>query len=46
MPAGLDPRLVTETLVSPLVLDALSGDDHLPELAQFVVDRFLNSYRS
>ncbi len=39
-------RLVTQTLVGPLVLAALSGDDHLAELAAFVVERFLDSYRS
>lgn len=46
VPAGLDPRLVTQTLVGPLVLAALSGDDHLPELAEFVLERFLGSYRA
>lgn len=46
VPAGLEPRLVTQTLVGPLVLAALSGDDHLAELAAFVVERFLDSYRS
>lgn len=46
VPAGLDPRLVTQTLIGPLVLAALSGDAHLGELASFVVGRFLDSYRS
>ncbi len=45
VPAGLDPRLVTQTLIGPLVLAALSGDGHLPELAAFVLERFLDSYR-
>jgi len=46
VPAGLDPRLVTQTLIGPLVLAALSGDGHLGELADFVVERFVGSYRS
>ncbi len=46
VPAGLDPRIVTNALIGPLVLAALSGDDHIGELADFVVDRFLTSYRS
>ncbi|MGD9705755.1 MAG: TetR/AcrR family transcriptional regulator [Acidimicrobiia bacterium] len=50
LPAGLDARLVTETLIGPLVLAALSGDEarvaELTELAEYVVDRFLTSYRS
>ncbi len=46
IPAGLDVHLVTQALVGPLVLAALSGDtDRAPELAQFVLDRFLASYR-
>jgi AcrR family transcriptional regulator len=45
VPAGLDPRFVTQTLIGPLVLAALSGDGHLRELAEFVVERFLRSYR-
>lgn len=46
IPEGLDPRIVTNALIGPLVLAALSGDDHIGELADFVVDRFLTSYRS
>ena len=45
LPAGLDPRQVTHTLVGPLVLAALSGDEtRLAGLADYVVDRFLASY--
>jgi AcrR family transcriptional regulator len=45
LPAGLDPRLVTQTLIGPLVLAVLNGDDDVTELAAYVVDRFLASYR-
>lgn len=45
LPAGLDPRIVTNALIGPLVLAALSGDDRIGEVAEFVVDRFLASYR-
>jgi AcrR family transcriptional regulator len=45
LPAGLDPRRVTNTLVGPLVLAALNGDhDQLPALADYVLERFLASY--
>jgi len=44
-PAGLDPRLVTQTLIGPLVLAVLSGDGDVAELADYVLDRFLTSYR-
>jgi hypothetical protein len=47
LPGGLDPRVVTQTLIGPLVLAALNGDiDRLRELADYVVERFLTSYRS
>ena len=46
VPAGLDPRIVTQALIGPLVLAALNGDQNVPELAEFVLDRFLCSYRS
>ena len=45
LPAGLDPRLVTQTLIGPLVLAVLSGDGNVAELAGYVLDRFLGSYR-
>ncbi|MDO8364379.1 MAG: TetR/AcrR family transcriptional regulator [Actinomycetota bacterium] len=46
LPAGLDPRLVTQALVGPLVLAALTGDEpRVAELAEYVLDRFLASYR-
>jgi AcrR family transcriptional regulator len=45
LPAGLDPRLVTQTLIGPLILAVLSGDENVAELADYVVDRFLLSYR-
>ena len=45
LPAGLDPRLVTQTLIGPLVLAVLSGDGDVAELADYVLDRFLTSYR-
>jgi AcrR family transcriptional regulator len=45
LPAGLDARLVTQTLVGPLVLAALhGGETRLDELAGYVVERFLASY--
>lgn len=45
LPRRLDPRLVTQALVGPLVLAALNGDQaHLRTLADFVVERFLASY--
>lgn len=47
LPAGLDPRQITHTLIGPLVLATLNGDvDRMPELADFVLDRFLVSYRT
>jgi AcrR family transcriptional regulator len=47
LPAGLDPRRVTHTLIGPLVLATLNGDeDQLIELADYVVERFLASYDS
>lgn len=46
LPAGLDPRLVTQTLIGPLVLAALSGEGHIGELAEYVTERFLASYRT
>jgi AcrR family transcriptional regulator len=47
LPSALDPRMVTQTLMGPLVLAALSGDQALvPALAEFVVERFLASYRN
>lgn len=46
LPAGLDPRLVTQTLVGPVVLAALSGDlTRTADLSDYVVERFLASYR-
>ena len=45
LPSGLDPRLVTQTLIGPLVLAVLSGDGDVAELADYVLDRFLASYR-
>ena len=45
VPAGLDPRRVTHTLIGPLVLATLNGDqDQLAELADYVVERFIASY--
>ena len=45
LPAGLDPRVVTQALVGPLVLAALSGDQaRTAELADYVTERFLDSY--
>jgi AcrR family transcriptional regulator len=47
LPAHLDARQVTYTLVGPLVLATLAGDEgRVAELADFVVDRFLDSYRT
>lgn len=46
LPDGLDPRLVLQTVIGPLVLAALSGGDDLAALAEFVVERFLASYRA
>jgi AcrR family transcriptional regulator len=46
VPAGLDARIVTQTLVGPLVLAALSGDgSDAAALADYVMERFLASYR-
>ncbi|MDP1794686.1 MAG: TetR/AcrR family transcriptional regulator [Acidimicrobiales bacterium] len=44
LPVGLDPRFVTHTLIGPLVLAALSGDEDVAALAEYVVGRFLASY--
>ncbi len=45
LPVGLDAREVTYTLIGPLVLATLNGDEQrLDELATFVVDRFFASY--
>jgi AcrR family transcriptional regulator len=45
LPAGLDPRMVTNTLIGPLVLATLGGtQDDLAELAEFVIARFLGSF--
>jgi AcrR family transcriptional regulator len=45
VPAGLDPRRVTHTLIGPLVLATLNGDqDEVGELADYVVERFIASY--
>lgn len=45
LPAGLDPRVVTDTLVGPLVMATLSGRDaDLVELGDYVVTRFIASY--
>lgn len=46
LPAGLDPRLVTQTLIGPLVLATLNGDEGVADLADYVLDRFLTSYHS
>ena len=46
VPAGLDPRIVMQALIGPLVLAALNGDHNVPELAEFVLERFLSSYPS
>lgn len=47
IPAGLDARLVMQTLVGPIVLAALSGDqEDAASLADFVTARFLGSYSS
>ncbi|MBI4935202.1 MAG: TetR/AcrR family transcriptional regulator [Actinobacteria bacterium] len=47
IPAGLDARLVMQTLVGPIVLATLSGDqEHASSLADFVTARFLDSYRT
>jgi AcrR family transcriptional regulator len=46
LPADLDPRQVMHTLVGPLVLATLVGDeDRAAELADYVLERFLASYR-
>ena len=45
LPAGLDPRMVTDTLVGPLAMATLSGHEgNLTELGTFVVTRFLASH--
>jgi AcrR family transcriptional regulator len=45
LPPGLDTRLVTQTLIGPLVLATLNGDEaRVAELAEYVVGRFLASY--
>lgn len=44
VPAGLDPHHVTRTLVGPLVLASLAGDEDLAELADYALDRFFASY--
>ena len=44
LPAGLDPRHVTRTVIGPLVLASLSGDEDLQELCDYVIERFLASY--
>jgi|JI7StandDraft_1071085.scaffolds.fasta_scaffold379665_1 AcrR family transcriptional regulator len=47
VPAGLDPRQVMTTLVGPLVLATLNGEAaQLAALADYVADRFLDSYRA
>lgn len=47
LPVGLDPRQITHTLIGPLVLATLNGDvDRVAELADFVLARFLSSYRT
>lgn len=46
LPADLDARQVTYTLIGPLVLATLAGDESgVAELADYVVERFLDSYR-
>ncbi len=45
LPAGLDPRLVTHTLIGPLVLATLNGDeDAAPSSPTTSLERFLASY--
>ena len=47
VPTGLAARQVMNTLVGPLVLATLNGeDDQLPALADYVAERFLASYGS
>lgn len=46
IPRGLDPHAVAATLVGPLMMCALGGDtDSVRSVADFAVDRFLDSYR-
>lgn len=45
VPPGLEPRMVTQTLVGPVVLAALSGDtEQAAALGDYVLQRFLASY--
>lgn len=46
VPPGLDPHAVAATLVGPLMMCALGGDtDSVRNVAEFALDRFLDSYR-
>lgn len=46
IPPGLDPLAVAATLVGPLMMCVLTGEtDNVCDVADFTVDRFLDSYR-
>ncbi len=46
IPAGIDPADAASVLIGPLVFSALaSEEDRLDHLANYVVDRFIASYR-
>ncbi len=44
LPAGLDPRLVSSSLVGPMMFATLVGEGDVTETGAFAVDRFLRSY--
>lgn len=45
LPPGLDPQNVASTLIGPLVFSCVTDfADKLPELADYVADRFIASY--
>lgn len=47
LPAGLDPETVASVLIGPLVFSCVRDfSDKLPDLADYVADRFIASYAS
>jgi AcrR family transcriptional regulator len=46
IPSGLSPEMVANTLVGPLIASCMVGNvDDLHDLGDYVVERFINSYR-
>lgn len=46
IPSGLDPELVASTLIGPLIASCMVDNvDGLHKLGDFVVERFIDSYR-